>query len=190
MPFQIGWSFRVAPEAYRRIKQPPLAPPPEVFGPVWTALYGLMGYGAHRAYAAGILSASLTSPSAELPSWLFPFAPGPASAAVQDVTRAGMTLYTLQLGLNLAWMPLFFGLKRPIEATASLVLLTAANAYLTFGIWDKVDSVAKWCFVPYVAWLGFATYLSAGVGYLNGWDLGAMDAKPAVVEKGKDVDRK
>jgi len=73
-------------------------------------------------------------------------------------------------------MPLFFSLKRPIEATVDIVALTGTVGYLTY-VWGQVDSVAAWALAPYLGWLGFATYLSAGVGYLNGWDT-----------KGKEVD--
>lgn len=38
---------------YMALKQPPLRPPPYVFGPVWTLLYGLMGYAGYRAWTAG-----------------------------------------------------------------------------------------------------------------------------------------
>jgi benzodiazapine receptor len=73
-------------------------------------------------------------------------------------------------------MPLFFVAKRPIEATVDIVALTGVAGYLTY-IWGKVDPIAGWAMVPYLGWLGFATYLSAGVGYLNDWDT-----------KGKEVD--
>ena len=73
--------------------------------------------------------------------------------------KQGATLYTIQLGLNLIWMPLFFGLKRPVEATIDIVALTGITGYLTF-IWSQVDSVAAWGIAPYLGWLGFATYLS------------------------------
>jgi hypothetical protein len=56
-------------------------------------------------------------------------------------------------------MPLFFGLKRPIEATADITVLTGTVAYLTY-IWSGVDTVAAWCIAPYLGWLSFATYLS------------------------------
>ncbi|KAK4148947.1 hypothetical protein C8A00DRAFT_38462, partial [Chaetomidium leptoderma] len=35
------------------LNQPPLRPPAAVFPPVWTALYGIMGYAAHRAVNLG-----------------------------------------------------------------------------------------------------------------------------------------
>ena len=56
-------------------------------------------------------------------------------------------------------MPLFFGLKRPIEATADIAILTGTVGYLTY-IWSQVDEVAAWGIAPYLGWLSFATYLS------------------------------
>lgn len=41
---------------YLALKQPPYRPPPAVFGPVWTTLYGLMGYAAYRAWTTGTAS--------------------------------------------------------------------------------------------------------------------------------------
>lgn len=109
-----------------------------------------MGYAAHRAITNGL------SPLTSTPELI-------------RMTKHSATLYTIQLGLNLAWMPLFFGLKRPIEATADIVALVGVNAYLT-KLWWAVDRTAAWCMVPYLGWLSFATYLCAGAGYLNGWD--------------------
>lgn len=66
-------------------------------------------------------------------------------------------------------MPLFFGFKRPILATLDVAALTGVVGYMTY-LWGQVDEVAGWCLAPYLGWLGFATYLSAGCGYLNNWD--------------------
>ncbi|PSS03610.1 translocator protein [Coniella lustricola] len=132
------------------IKQPPLRPPPWVFGPAWTLLYGLMGYAAHRAITAGL--SPLTSTPALIRS-----------------TKHSATLYSIQLALNLAWMPLFFGAKRPIEASVDILALLGTNLYIT-NLWWSIDRTASYLMVPYLGWLSFATYLCVGAGYLNGWD--------------------
>lgn len=41
---------------YGKLKQPPLNPPAWLFGPVWTTLYAVMGYTAHRAWTTGASS--------------------------------------------------------------------------------------------------------------------------------------
>jgi benzodiazapine receptor len=56
-------------------------------------------------------------------------------------------------------MPLFFTLHRPVEATLDIVALLGTTGYLTYT-WSKVDKVAAYAIAPYLAWLGFATYLS------------------------------
>lgn len=109
-----------------------------------------MGYAAYRAVHYG------TSPLS------------PASTI--RIARHGATLYTIQLGLNLAWMPMFFTLRRPAAAVVNLVALLGLNGYLAY-LWGSIDQVAGWCMVPYLGWLGFGTYLAAGTGYLNDWDL-------------------
>ncbi|KAJ9139098.1 TspO/MBR family protein [Pleurostoma richardsiae] len=152
----VGYSTRPTEtqRTYLAVKQPPYHPPPQVFGPVWTVLYGVMGYAAYRAVSVGL---------------------GPLSSVDHiRMTKQGATLYTVQLVLNLAYMPLFFGLRRPVEATADLVALLGINGYLTY-LWGSVDKVAGLLMVPYLGWLGFATYLSAGAGYLNNWRLKGKD---------------
>ena len=85
-------------------------------------------------------------------------------------------------------MPLFFRLKRPIEATVDIVALTGVTGYLTY-IWLQVDPVAAWGLAPYLGWLGFATYLSAGTGYLNGWDFSDKDTD-APTDRGSGANTK
>ena len=125
-------SAKETQKTYLALKQPPYRPPPEVFGPAWTLLYGLMGFAAYKAYSTGM------SPLASTEQHL--------------LTKQGATLYTIQLGLNLIWMPLFFWAKRPIEATVDIVALTGVTGYLTY-IWGQVDPVAGWALAPYLAWL-------------------------------------
>lgn len=115
-----------------------------------------MGYAAHRAWMTG------TSPL--------------NSTDLIRTTRHGATVYSAQLALNLIWTPLFFGLKLPIVSLVDIVALLGTNVYLT-NLWSEVDQVSAYCMLPYLGWLGFATYLCAGVGYLNNWDLKGKTAK-------------
>ena len=147
LPIALGTSvgFAVSPKStqktYLALKQPPYNPPPQVFGPMWTVLYGLMGFAAHRAWMTGNKA---------------------ANPDTRALTRQGATLYTLQLALNLVWMPLFFKAKRPIEATGVITVLTGLTGWLTYT-WAQVDVVAGWALAPYLGWLGFATYLSVSL---------------------------
>ncbi|KAL8705231.1 MAG: hypothetical protein Q9201_001647 [Fulgogasparrea decipioides] len=126
-----------------------------------------MGYAAYRAWTTGTTS---------------------INPQTVQLTKQGATLFTIQLGLNLIWMPLFFGLKRPIEATADITLLTGVTGYLTY-IWSQVDSIAAWCMAPYLGWLGFATYLSAGTGYLNNWNLADKERQNTSSDRGSGLDK-
>jgi benzodiazapine receptor len=125
---------------YKTLRQPPFNPPAWLFGPVWTILYGMMGYSSY--------SVSLKTPI-----------PSKYSA-----------IYSLNLALNFLWMPLFFGLKRPAAALVDMGLLTAVTGVMVKW-WGEVDQKAGWMLWPYLGWLGYAGYINAGVGMLNGWDI-------------------
>ena len=106
--------------------------------------------------------------------------PGPTFAKHIAKVAYFFTSTALLQGIgNLIWMPLFLRLKRPIEATIDVVALTGIVGYLTY-IWGQVDEVAGWALAPYLGWLGFATYLSAGAGYLNNW---SFEGKERPVKK-------
>ncbi|KAJ4326597.1 hypothetical protein N0V84_003027 [Fusarium piperis] len=141
----VGLSATQTQKTYLSLKKPSLHPPP------WL----VMGYAAYRAANIG----------------LSPF----SSPDTIRTARQAMTLYSVQLGLNLLWTPLFFGLHRPIEASVNIVTLVGVNGYLTY-LYSSIDSVAAWCQVPYLGWLSFATYLCTSIGYLNNWDLSGKEA--------------
>src|SRR6188472_1475690 len=80
---------------YRVLRKSRLNPPDSVFGPVWTALYGLSSASAARVYRA--------HPS-------------------KDRTHA-LALWGAQQTLNALWSPLFFGKRRATAALVDLGLL-------------------------------------------------------------------
>jgi benzodiazapine receptor len=119
---------------YRSLPKPSFQPPPWVFGPVWTALYGAIAYSGYRVYRAP------TSP---------------------DRTRA-LSLWVAQLALNGAWTPIFFGAHKPRIALVDIIALdAAATAYVAAAA--KVDKRAAAVVSPYLAWLAFATTLNGSI---------------------------
>jgi tryptophan-rich sensory protein len=123
---------------FRGLRKDPGHPPDRVFGPVWTVLYGLIAYSGWRI-------------------WNAPRSPRRDRA---------LALWVGQLALNGAWTPLFFGARRPAAALVDVVALDAtAGAYVMTA--RGVDRTAALAFAPYLAWLGFATYLNGAIVALN-----------------------
>jgi len=134
-----GWLTAGSVETwYPTLDAPAGTPPSWVFGPVWTTLYVLVGVAGARAFEA---------------SW-------------GKARREAMEAFGLQLGLNLAWSGLFFGLQLPGWALAEILVLLAAIA-LTMRAFDRIDRRAAALLVPYLLWVIYATYLNAGFWWLN-----------------------
>jgi len=124
---------------YAALEKPPGTPPNAVFGPVWTLLYAMIG-------------ASLALVWHRAPS-------GPEK-------RLALTLFLIQMLLNLAWTPLFFGAQATGAALLAIVLLWVA-ILLTILKFKPLDRIAAALLVPYLLWVGYATYLNAGFFWLN-----------------------
>ncbi|KAI5455509.1 hypothetical protein NCC49_000317 [Naganishia albida] len=135
---------------YKSMVSPPGVPPSQSFGPIWTALYAAMGYASHVLVRA------------------FDAAPTPGETAKAD---HALQLYYAQLALNLLWSPIFFGTKSPKIALANIVALTATAGKWALESSDLVTAPISpnWFTIPYLAWLGYATYLNAGYALLN-WE--------------------
>lgn len=125
-------------EWYPSIEKPSWTPPGWLFGPVWTALYTLMAVAA----------------------WVIWRKEGWAGA------RAALVLYAVQLALNAAWSPLFFGLRMPGVAFAELVVLWMAIIATAVAFWKK-SPLAGALLVPYVLWTTFAAALNLAIWRLN-----------------------
>ena len=135
---------RAVPTWYRGLRKSSLNPPPWVFGPAWTTLYTMMGISLYRAATRG--QRDRLGEEHALSTLLAPFA--------------------LQLVLNTAWSLVFFGLRRPLAALVTLVVLLA-SILATIRAFARVDRAAAWLLVPYAAWVAFAGYLNASVWWLN-----------------------
>lgn len=123
---------------YASLAKPSWAPPPWIFGPVWTLLYVMMAVAAWLVWRRG--------------GW--------------RAQRGPLALYLLQLVLNALWTPLFFGLRNPGLALAEIVLLGAAIV-LTGRAFRAVSRPASWLLVPYLLWVVFAAALNFAIWRLN-----------------------
>jgi translocator protein len=119
--------------------------------------------------------AALAKPPFNPPDWIFgpvwsvlyifigiagarTFARGPSSAA--------MLAWWLQLALNFAWSPVFFTMQRPDLALGVIVPMLAAILAFIALTW-RADRLSGLLFLPYAAWVGFATLLNFEIWRLN-----------------------
>lgn len=79
---------------------------------------------------------------------------------------APMALFFLQLFFNAIWTPLFFGARALGIALIDISLLFIL-IILTMIVFARVNKIAAWLLLPYLVWVGFATYLNASIWVLN-----------------------
>jgi tryptophan-rich sensory protein len=77
-----------------------------------------------------------------------------------------MRLWWVQLVLNFAWTPTFFVAHQISPALVVVVLLLAAIMTFIVASW-RADRVAAALFLPYAAWVAFASALNASIAVLN-----------------------
>jgi tryptophan-rich sensory protein len=134
-----------ARDFYATLDQPAWAPPGWLFGPVWTALYVLMGVAA----------------------WLV-WRERPAGAGVDTAARRdGLALFLIQLALNALWTWIFFAWRSGAWAFAEIVVLWLAIAG-TAMLFARIAAAAAWLLAPYLAWVTYAAALTLALWRANG----------------------
>lgn len=118
---------------------------------------------------------SLVKPPFNPPNWIF----SPvwttlyvliAVAGWRVVTRApksaAMAAWVLQMILNWVWSPVWFTLHALWPAFfIALGMLAAIIAFIVSA--RRIDPIAAWLFVPYAAWVSFASLLSGWIAAVN-----------------------
>lgn len=125
---------------YASLNKPSWTPPNWAFPVVWNILYVMMG----------------------VSLWLLWDRAGDTPAR-----RTAIIAFVLQLALNAAWSPVFFGMHQTRVALAIIVLMAIAIAATIIAAW-RTQRTAAWLLMPYLAWAIYATTLNAGVVALNG----------------------
>jgi tryptophan-rich sensory protein len=83
-----------------------------------------------------------------------------------DPRGTSMRLWGLQMILNFAWSPIFFSLHRMDVALGVIIALFAVIVAFIWQRWTT-DRLAATLFIPYAAWVGFATLLNMSLLLLN-----------------------
>lgn len=124
---------------YDGLVKPPLNPPAWVFGPVWTALYALMGVSAFLIWRKG---------------------------REHKEVKTALIVFCVQLFLNAIWSIIFFGFHSPLFALIDIVLLWFAIVFMVIAFY-RISRTAAYLLAPYILWVSFAMYLNYAIWMLN-----------------------
>ena len=124
-------------EWYQSLEKSSLTPPNFVFPIVWNILFILMGIAVWRVWERRSQGANYA-----------------------------LLLFIIQLGLNMLWSYLFFGLQRPGLALIEIMILWAAILATTIAFF-KIEKLAGILLLPYLGWVSFAIYLNNSIYHLN-----------------------
>jgi len=124
---------------YASIRKPWFNPPNWLFAPVWTTLFFLMGISLYIVWGKGL---------------------------EKKEVKLAVSVFGIQLALNILWSFLFFGLQSPFLAFVEIVLLWLA-ILATMMLFYKVSKNAGLLLAPYLLWVSFAAFLNYNVLMLN-----------------------
>jgi benzodiazapine receptor len=127
------------PTWYATLEKPAFGPPNWLFGPVWVVLYLFMGIAMFLIWRQGTKSMHVTS---------------------------ALSIFIVQLLLNVLWSVVFFGLKSPVGGLVVIVLLWIA-VLATIIRFRKVSEIASMLLIPYILWVTFAAILNFALFRLN-----------------------
>ena len=125
--------------------------------------------------APGEWYASLDKPPFNPPSWVFApvwtvlyvfIAVAGWRTFRRDPGSTAMKLWVAQMLLNWLWSPVFFTAQALWLAVLIILPMLAAIVGFIIASW-RADRIAAWLFVPYAAWVSFASLLNISIAVLN-----------------------
>ncbi|MBC7488328.1 MAG: tryptophan-rich sensory protein [Cytophagaceae bacterium] len=122
---------------YQTIHKPSFNPPNEVFAPVWFALYTMMAVSLFYVLKTHHPNKTLA-----------------------------IVVFVVQLGLNALWSLLFFKLHLIGFALIDMIIMLGLMITYYFIV-KPIRPLAAYLFIPYIAWVAFATVLTASIWSMN-----------------------
>jgi tryptophan-rich sensory protein len=127
------------PTWYVTLNKPSFTPPNWLFSPVWIFLFVLMGLSAFLVWNKGFGDKRV---------------------------RIALSIFAVQLILNILWSAVFFGFRCPLAGLIEIVILWIA-ILLTILNFFKVSKTAGLLQIPYILWVSFAAVLNFFIWRLN-----------------------
>lgn len=124
---------------YRDLRKPSWQPPEWLFGPAWTTIFAF-------ATAAAVI--------------------GWESAPTRGAADWMVALFGVNVVLNVLWSILFFTLKRPDWALIEVAFLFLSIAAIMLAM-QPYAGLASLLLLPYLLWVGFASFLNWTIVRLN-----------------------
>ena len=113
----------------------------------------------------------LKTPPFQPPGWVFTpvwttlfvlLAVATWQVARRGSARIALTLYAVQLAMNVAWSLLFFALHNPPWALINIAVLDLVVVAMVFA-YGRIHRASGWMIVPYAIWLGLATAINVSI---------------------------
>jgi len=133
------FTFPSIPTWYASLEKPSFNPPNWLFGPVWLILYALMGVAVYFVWGKGLESKG---------------------------ARVALSVFVVQLFLNVLWSNVFFGLHSVFYGFVIIVALWV-SIVLTVVAFARVSKTASVPLLPYLLWVSFASVLNYYIWLLN-----------------------
>lgn len=127
------------PTWYATLEKPSFTPPNGVFSPVWITLFVLMGIAAFLVWNKGLSDQRV---------------------------KIALSIFAVQLILNVLWSVMFFGLRSPLAGLIDIVILWIAIS-LTVLSFFPISRAAGLLLIPYILWVSFAAVLNFSIWRLN-----------------------
>jgi len=124
---------------YAGVAKPAFNPPNWLFAPVWTTLFLLMGISLYLIFENGL---------------------------EKKHTRFAVSVFGVQLILNIIWSAVFFGLQNPFLGLVEIFVLWLA-ILANIVLFYRISKIAGYLLIPYILWVSFAAFLNYNIWILN-----------------------
>lgn len=133
----LGFIIKDSYKYYEALNRPPLNPPKILFPIMWSIIYLLMG----------------------ISYYLF-------KKEYKNTNKEVRNSYYIQLTINLLWSIIFFVFKFKFFSIVWILLLLIA-VFNLYSVLKPLKRISSYLLIPYILWIGFATYLTIGIYILN-----------------------